>query len=61
MLAKRDNVVIDTILNKKKSHIFSAKPHPRTKIELKIFETQYFIFKFKRAQVGKDIFPAAKF
>lgn len=44
MLAKRDNVVIDTILNKKKSHIFSAKPHPRTKIELKIFEDVNIVF-----------------
>ena len=44
MLAKRDNVVIDTILNKKKSYIFSAKPHPKKTIRLKIFEDVNIIF-----------------
>ena len=44
MLAKRDNVVIDTILNKKKSYYFWAKPHPKKCIQLKIFEDVNIIF-----------------
>lgn len=44
MLAKRDNVVIDTILNKKKSNIYVAKPHENVKIRLKIFEDVNIIF-----------------
>ena len=44
MLAKRDNVVIDTILNKKKSYTFIAKPHRREKLSLKIFEDINIIF-----------------
>ena len=44
MLAKRDNVVIDTILNKKKSYVFLAKPHAKVTIKLKIFEDINIIF-----------------
>lgn len=44
MLAKRDNVVIDTILNKKKSYIYPAKPHAKVTIKLKIFEDVNIIF-----------------
>ena len=44
MLAKRDNVVIDTILNKKKSYNFPAKPHPKVTVNLKIFEDINIIF-----------------
>ncbi len=44
MLAKRDNVVIDTILNKKKSYTYNAKPHSKVTIKLKIFEDVNIIF-----------------
>lgn len=44
MLAKRDNVVINTILNKKKSYVFPAKPHAKVTIQLRIFEDVNIIF-----------------
>lgn len=43
-LAQRDVVVIDTILNKKRSYQFKAKPHPKVSFQLKIFEDINVIF-----------------
>lgn len=44
MLAKRDNVVINTILNQKKSNIYRAKPHVSVNLKLKIYEDVNIIF-----------------
>jgi len=44
MLAKRDNVVIDTILNKKKSCIYRVKPHTSVNLDLRIYEDINIIF-----------------
>lgn len=44
MLARRDSVVIDTILNKKKSYIYPVKPHKNVTLNLKIFEDINIIF-----------------
>ena len=44
MLAKRDVVVIDTLLNKKKSYEFRAKPHAMVNITLKLYEDVNVIF-----------------
>ncbi len=44
LLAKRDNVVIDSILNKKKSYMYLAHPHSSVSFQLKIFEDINIIF-----------------
>lgn len=44
MLSKRDAVVIDTILNKKKSYNVLASPHCKVSFELKIYEDINIIF-----------------
>ena len=44
MLAKRDNVVINTILNQKKSCKYNAKPHASVSIKLQIYEDINIIF-----------------
>lgn len=44
MLARRDSVVIDTILNKKKSYSYSVNPHKNVTLSLKIFEDINIIF-----------------
>ena len=43
-LSKTEKVVKDTILNKKKSYVFPAKPHAKVTIHLKIFEDVNIIF-----------------
>lgn len=61
MLAKRDNVVIDTILNKKKSYTFNAKPHAKVTIKLKIFEDINIIFGQKgtgKSEILNSLFNA---
>lgn len=44
LLSKRDAVVIDTILNKKKSYLATAKPHSGVSFALKLFEDINIIF-----------------
>lgn len=44
MLAKRDNVVINTILNQKKSCMYRAKPHASVNLKLQIYEDVNIIF-----------------
>lgn len=44
LLAKRDAVVIDTILNRKKSYEYEVKPHSKVSIKLKVFEDINIIF-----------------
>lgn len=44
MLAKRDNVVINTILNQKKSKNYKAKPHASISLKLQIYEDVNIIF-----------------
>lgn len=44
LLSKRDSVVIDSILNKKKSYEYYAKPHSKVLIKLKLFEDINIIF-----------------
>lgn len=44
LLAKRDAVVIDTILKRKKSYKYEAKPHSKVSIKLKVFEDINIIF-----------------
>jgi hypothetical protein len=43
-LAKRDNAVIDTLLNQKKSSQYTAQPHSSVKFKLKLFEDVNIIF-----------------
>ena len=44
MLSQRDAVVIDTILNEKKSYIFRARPHCKVSFDLKLYEDINIIF-----------------
>lgn len=44
MLAKRDNVVINTILNQKKSSKYKVKPHVTVSLNLRIYEDVNIIF-----------------
>lgn len=44
LLSKRDIVVIDTILNQKKSYEYFAKPHSKVTVKLKLFEDVNIIF-----------------
>lgn len=44
LLSKRDKVVIDTILNKKTSYEYYAKPHSEVSVKLKLFEDINIIF-----------------
>lgn len=44
LLAKRDSVVVETLLNKKKYNVFTASPHSTVSFDLRVYEDMNILF-----------------